>query len=84
MDNKIYSSYAAIDRELEILKVQKQLHYQKVKLSFEKSKDAIIPSKSASFVGGLYQNLFSGTYGTIFKMLIPYVVTWYIKRKRGN
>jgi hypothetical protein len=84
MENKIYSSYAAIDRELEILKVQKQLHYHKVKLSFEKTKDSIIPSKSANFVGGLYQSLFSGTYGTIFKMLIPYAITWYIKRKRGN
>ena len=84
METKKYSSYAQIENDLEILKVEKELYYQKMLLSVEKTKETILPSKSISFVGNLYQKIFSGTYGTILKLLIPYVFNWYINRKRGD
>ena len=67
MENKKYSSYAEIESELEILKLEKEIHYQKMLLSIDKTKESIIPSKSASFIGNLYKQVFSGTYGTILK-----------------
>jgi hypothetical protein len=84
MENKKYSSYAEIEQDLEILKVEKELYYQKMLLSIDKTKESILPSKSVSFIGNLYQKVFSGTYGTLLKIAIPYIINWFINRKRGN
>lgn len=84
MENKKYSSYAEIEQDLEILKVEKELYYQKMLLSIDKTKESILPSKSVSFIGNLYQKVFSGTYGTLLKIAIPYIINWYINRKRGD
>ena len=84
METKKYSSYAEIEKDLEILKLEKEIYYQKMLLSIDKTKDSILPSKSISLIGNLYQKVFSGTYGTILKLVIPYVFNWYINRKRGD
>ena len=84
MVKKKYSSYAEIERDLEILKLEKDIYYQKMLLSIDKTKESILPSKTATLIGSVYQKVFSGTYGTILKMLIPYVFNWYLNRKRGN
>ena len=84
MENKKYSSYAEIERDLEILKLEKEIYYQKMLLSIDKTKESIMPSKTATLIGSVYQKVFSGTYGTILKMLIPYAFNWYLNRKRGN
>ncbi|HEU0125365.1 MAG TPA: DUF6327 family protein, partial [Flavobacterium sp.] len=41
MEKKKYSSYAEIDKDLEILKLEKDINYQKLKLSFQKTKESI-------------------------------------------
>ena len=84
MENKKYSSYAQIEHDLEILKVEKEIHYQRMLLSIEKTKESILPSKTVSFVETIYDNVFSGSIGTIIKMAIPYVINWFINRKRGD
>ena len=84
METKKYSSYAEIEQELKILNLEKEIYYKKMLLSVDKTKESILPSKSVNFLGNLYQNVFSGTYGTILKIIIPYVVNWYINRKRGD
>ena len=84
METKKYSSYKQIEEELEILKLEKEIYYQKTLFSIDKTKESILPSKSVSLLGTLYQNVFSGTYGTILKIAIPFVVNWYINRKRGD
>ncbi len=84
METKKYSSYAEIEQDLEILKLEKEIYYQKMLLSIDKTKDSILPSKSISLIGNLYQKVFSGTYGTILKLVIPYVFNWYVNRKRGD
>jgi len=84
METKKYSSYAEIERDLEILKLEKEIYYQKMLLSIDKTKESIFPSKSVSFISNLYQKVFSGTYGTILKIVIPYLINWFINRKRGD
>lgn len=84
MEPKKYSSYAEIDHDLKILKVEKEIHYQKILLSLDKTKEAIMPSKSVSFLGDIIQKATTGTFGTILKIAVPYVINWYINRKRGN
>jgi len=84
MEPKKYSSYAEIERDLEILKIEKEIHYQKIVRGIEKTKESILPSKSLSFIGDVYQKVFSGTIGSILKIAVPYVINWYINRKRGD
>lgn len=84
METKKYSSYAEIERDLEILKLEKDIHYQKILLSVEKIKEDLSQSKSVSFAGKLFKNTFSGTLGTVLRIAIPYVINWLINRKRGD
>ena len=84
MKPKKYSSYAEIDHDLKILKMEREIHYQKILLSIYKTKENLLPSKAVSFIGDLYQNVFSGSLGTILKIAIPYAINWYINRKRGD
>jgi len=50
---KKYSSYAEIKRDLEILKVQKDINYQKLVLSFQKTKQSITPQ---NIIGGFFSS----------------------------
>lgn len=84
METKKYSSYKQIEEDLEILKLEREIYYQKTLLSIDKTKESILPSKSVSLLGSLYEKVFTGTYGTILKISIPYVINWYINRKRGD
>ncbi len=79
-----YSSYKQIEEDLEILKLEREIYYQKTFLSIDKTKESILPSKSVSFLGNLYDKVFSGTYGTVLKILIPYLINWYINKKRDD
>jgi len=84
METKKYSSYAQIEHDLEILKVEREIHYQKIRLSFDKTKESLAPSKTISFLSNVYENVLSGTVGTIIKTLIPIVINWYLNKKRGD
>ena len=84
MEPKKYSSYAEIDHDLKILKVQREIHYQKIMLSIDKTKESFLPSKTVSLISDIYQKATSGILGTILKIAIPFVINWYVNRKRGD
>uniref|UniRef100_UPI0040495103 DUF6327 family protein n=1 Tax=Flavobacterium sp. TaxID=239 RepID=UPI0040495103 len=81
MVNKKYTSYAQIEQDLAILKLEKEINYNKIKLGFEKTKENLLPSKTVSIVSNLYETLFTGTFGSILKALIPFGIKWLLKRK---
>ena len=84
MEPKKYSSYAEIELDLQILKIEREIHYQKIVLSIDKTKESVLPSNTMALVGNVFKNMFSGTIGTIIKTLIPIAINWYINKKRGN
>lgn len=84
MAKKKYSSYAEIDKELEILKLQQKIYYKKTILSISKTKESIFPSKSVSVFSAVYKTFFSGNSGFFIKTLLPYFFKWFIHKKRGN
>ncbi|GAA4034172.1 DUF6327 family protein [Flavobacterium cheonhonense] len=84
METKKYASYAEIEHDLEILKLEKEIYFQKMKLSYEKTKDSIFPSEPVQGFYAVYKKLFSGTLGSILKIALPYVIGWFINRKRGD
>jgi len=84
MEAKKYASYAEIEHDLKILRVEREIYYQKIVLSIDKTKESLIPSKSVSLVSDIYQKATSGMLGTLLKIAVPYAVNWYINRKRGQ
>ena len=74
MATKKYSSYAEIDSELEILKLEKEIHYRKMMQSVQRTKESLTPS---GIVGDLISSSTSalkGPYGPILTMVAPFVL----------
>lgn len=84
MELKKYSSYAQIENELEILKLEKEINYEKLVLSIQKTKGTFTLQNIANGFLGSYKTIFSNTYVTVLKTALPYIISWIIKRKRGK
>ncbi|KLT70565.1 MULTISPECIES: DUF6327 family protein [Flavobacterium] len=84
METKKYASYAEIERELEILKLQKDINYQKLVLSFQKTKETITPQNIVNGFLSSYKEYFSNSYVSILQSILPYIIGWFINKKRGN
>ena len=84
MEKKRYSSYAEIELDLEILKVEKELNLKRIVLNVEKTKESLLPKNLLKSFLGDYKTILSGYSGTILNIAIPLIVNWITKRKRGN
>jgi hypothetical protein len=84
MEKKKYSSYDEIEKDLEIYKLEKEINYKKILLSIETTKESFFPNNSVSRAYSLYKNVISSSYGTVLKIGLPYLINWFINRKRGN
>ncbi|KDN54155.1 DUF6327 family protein [Flavobacterium seoulense] len=84
MQTKKYSSYAQIDSELEILKIEKEISYQKLVLSVQKTKESFSISNVSTTVFDTIKSTFFSSYSAIFRLLIPIIIKWFINKKRGN
>jgi Family of unknown function (DUF6327) len=84
METKKYSSYAAIERDLEILKLEKDINYQKLVLSFQKTKESITPQSILGGVFSSYKDYFTRSYPKILQSILPFIINWFINKKRGK
>ncbi|MFH6992867.1 DUF6327 family protein [Flavobacterium sp. FlaQc-48] len=84
METKKYASYAEIERDLEILKLEKEINYQKLVLSFQRTKESITPQSIVSGVFSSYKEYFTNSYPRILQSILPYIINWFINKKRGN
>ncbi|MGM8360854.1 DUF6327 family protein [Flavobacterium sp. ARAG 55.4] len=84
MQTKKYSSYAQIDNELEILKIEKEISYQKLVLSVQKTKESFTFLNVASNVTDAVKSTFFSSSGTILSLMIPIIIKWFTNKKRGN
>ncbi len=83
METKKYSSYAEIDRELEILKLNKEIKFQKVILGIQKTKESFEPQNILKSFIGSYKSTLSSSYIDILQIGIPFLLKWFINKKRG-
>ncbi|HSN47356.1 MAG TPA: DUF6327 family protein [Flavobacterium sp.] len=83
MESKKYSSFAQIELELEILKLEKELNLQKIKWNVEKTKEDLMPKNILKSFFGNYKSTLPNPSGRIFKIVIPLIIHWFEKRKRG-
>lgn len=84
MEKKRYSSYAQIELDLEILKVERQLNLKRIVLNVEKTKESLLPINIIKGFLGDYKSILSNYSGTIINFAIPFIINWFTKRKRGN
>lgn len=71
---KIYSSYDEINRDLEILDLERKLHYQKVKRSIEGLKENItLPNLAEGFLG-ISKKETTPLIKTIFRSALPFLM----------
>ena len=84
METKKYSSYAQIELELEILKVERELNLKRIVLDIEKTKESLWPENLIKGIFGDYKSILSNSSGMILKIVIPLITNWFKKRKRGN
>lgn len=84
MEPKKYSSYAEIERDLEILKLEKELSYQKLILSIQQTKESITPENIVRGFFDSYKNILSDSWVSILKSVVPYIISYFVNRKRGD
>ena len=84
MEKKRYSSYAQIEMELEILKVERELNIQRIVLNVQKTKESLSPVNIIKGWLGDYKSILSNYSGTIIKIAIPLIINWFTNRKRGD
>jgi len=84
MEPKKYSSYAEIELELEILRLEKELNLQKIVLDYEKAKESLLPKNIIKGLLGDYKSILSDYSGMILNIAIPLIINWLTKRKRGD
>ena len=79
-----YSSYAQIERDLEILKLEKEIQYQKMVLKFQQTKDNITPQSVVNnFVDSYvekvslpFDKIFKSAYPFLIKTSLPFLIKW--------
>ena len=84
MEKIRYASYAEIDKDLEMLQLEREIQKQKIGLSFQKSRDLIdVPYVLSEGLNSVSSS-FQWNISTIFKWVIPIVLRYYMTKKRGN
>jgi hypothetical protein len=83
MKTRKYSSYAQINYDLEILKLEREIHLQKTILNLEKMKSFLNPNHILRNILDSFKPVLSKSYFKIMIDIIPLIVIWFMKRKRG-
>lgn len=83
MEPKKYSSYAEIDRELEILKLEKEIQFKKVILGIQKTSESFEPQNIIKNLIKSYKSNISSSYIDIIQLSLPLIIKWFINKKRG-
>ena len=84
MELKKFSSFETIDKELEILKLERELNYEKMVLSIYKTKDNLKPKAFFSELLGSYKSILSGSFSLLLSAAIPNIINWFKNKKRGD
>lgn len=74
MERKKYTSYAEIDRDLEILDVEREIHYQKLTQSFDNTKESLNPANMIGSVPKMALNVLGGLSGPIKNIGISFLL----------
>ena len=83
MEVKKYSSYSEIDKDLEILKLEKEISYQKLVLSFQNTKDSVTPQNIIKGFLAPYKEAIPIPILSIFKTAAPFIISYFMNRRNN-
>jgi hypothetical protein len=81
MEVKKYASYAEIERDLEVLKLEKEISYQKLMLSFQQTKDSVTPQNIVSGFLAPYKDAIPNPISSLIRTISPYVISFIMSRR---
>ena len=88
MEKKKYSSYAQIDHDLDILKIEKDIEYHRLLLSIQLAKERFTPQNMIQGVlhswkeDFSWKDIVSNSYGSLLNRFVPQVFRWFINRNK--
>lgn len=80
MAAKKYTSYAEIDQELQILKAQKEKHYQILVSGIQKTGENFTPQGIVRNFVGSYKSILAESYLPILQLLLPKITRWLLTK----
>lgn len=81
MEPKQYTSFEEIERDLQILKLEREIHQQKIVLHFEQTKENLT---TRNLLSGLLHVNIPKNVGSIIKFFAPLLIQWFFNKKRGS
>jgi len=81
MKNNSYSSYNQIDKQLEILNIERKIAKQKIISSVEKAKDSLIPFSEEEDLG-IGKFISKIPFAFVGKFILPFAINYFLKRKK--
>lgn len=78
-----YASYAEIDRDLEILQLEREIQKQKIGLEIQKTKSLLSTSYVVSEGFKSVASSFTISKSTIIQWVIPLIIKYIFTKKRG-
>lgn len=84
MKPKKYSSYKEIELELEILKLEKELSFQKLIWSGQKIKESFAITNLINELLVYLKSMIFNSYGVILSTAIPILIKFLSNKKRGD
>ena len=81
MESKIYTSFEQLDREIEILKVEREIHYQKIVLQVQRTKESF---STRNMLSSLLHFDIPKSSSKILKLISPILIQWFLNKKRGS
>jgi hypothetical protein len=81
MEPKKYTSFEQIERDLQILKLEREIHYNKIVLNYEQTKENLTPR---SLLSSLLHFSIPNNLGSIIKIIGPLLIQWFFNKKRGS
>lgn len=84
MKPKKYSSYKEIEIELEILKVEKELSFQKLIWNGQKIKESFALTNIINELVVSLKSMIFNSYGVILSTAIPILIKFLSNKKRGD
>ena len=84
MKTKKYSSYKQIDADLAVLKLEREINYQKTLLYGKNTAESLKPGHLVKGLLGSYKSILFDSSKEILATGVKYVTKWFMKRKRGH
>lgn len=81
MKPKIYTSFEQLDADIEILKVEREIHYQKIVLNVQQTKENL---STRNMLSGLLHINIPRNIPKVLKYISPWLIQWLLHKKKGS